>query len=174
MKAGVERRQDLRGHRLLRLQPARIDVHQPSELGQAEHAAVGIIGDMGLAEERRHMVFAMREERDVAHQNHFAIAFDLFEDGVENGGGVLRIARENFLIGLGDARGRVAQAFAGRIVSRPGQQRPHGGFGVFATRAMSAGAACFAPEGFSPGLFGVLAGRARPRLGGGALRGKAE
>ena len=55
-----------------------------AELRQAEHAAIGVIGDMGLAEKRRHVMFAMREERDVAHQHHFAIAFDLLEHRVED------------------------------------------------------------------------------------------
>ena len=46
----VDRGRDLRGQMLLRLQAARIDIDQPRELGQADHALHRPIGDMRLAD----------------------------------------------------------------------------------------------------------------------------
>ena len=50
---------------------------------------------MRLAEERRHVVFAMREEGDVAHQHHVGIALDLGEDARQLLVGVFAIAGKN-------------------------------------------------------------------------------
>ncbi len=86
-EARLERIGDLRRHRLLRLQPTREDVDEPGELGKADHAAGRVVGDVRLAEERHHVVLAMRVERDVAHEDDVAVAFDLLEDVVKSSAG---------------------------------------------------------------------------------------
>src|SRR6188768_1407957 len=58
---------DLRGHVLLGLQPARIDVDQAGKLGEAHDPVHRLVGDMRLAHERHHVVLAMGVEGDVAH-----------------------------------------------------------------------------------------------------------
>ena len=70
----LDRGRDLRGHVLLRLQAARIDVDQPRELGQPDHPVDRLVGDMRLADERHHVMLAMGVEGDVAHQHEIVVA----------------------------------------------------------------------------------------------------
>src|ERR1035438_1554151 len=56
MQGRIDRMDDLRSHRLLGLQAARESVDDARQLGKTDDAAVRIIADMRLAEERHHMV----------------------------------------------------------------------------------------------------------------------
>ena len=70
----LDRGRDLRGHVLLRLQPARIDIDQPRQLGKPDHPVHRLVGDMRLAHERHHVMLAMGVEGDVAHQHEIVVA----------------------------------------------------------------------------------------------------
>ena len=94
---------DLRRERLLHLQPAREDVDDACELGQADDAPVRNVGDVRDAGERRDVVLAMALEAHVAQQDHVAIAGDVLEGAGELGRGILAIAAEALLEGLDDA-----------------------------------------------------------------------
>ena len=94
---------------LLRLQPARIDVDQPRELGKSDHPLDRQVGDMRPAEERHDVVLAMRIERDVAHQHEIVVGADLGERAVEHLDRAFVIAAEQFVIGGDDAARRVEQ-----------------------------------------------------------------
>src|SRR3546814_6078550 len=60
---------DLGGQPLLTLQPARIAVEHARELGKADDAVPGEVGDRRLSGDRRHMMLAMRsEERRVGKE----------------------------------------------------------------------------------------------------------
>src|SRR5690606_26921694 len=62
----VERLRDLAGQPLLKLQPPRESVNEARELRNPHDAAGGAIGDVGLAHDRREMMLASRNERNVA------------------------------------------------------------------------------------------------------------
>ncbi|VTZ59980.1 conserved hypothetical protein [Sinorhizobium medicae] len=125
---------DLRRHCLLRLQAAGVNIDDTGDFGKAEHATVRQVGDMGLADNRHHMVLAMRIERDVLFEHDIIVAGDFLEGSAEH---VFRreiVAAENFPICLGDTRGRVLQAFSCRIFARPAQQYTNGFFGFLLRR----------------------------------------
>ena len=87
---------------------------------------------MRLADERHHVVLAVRVERDVAHQHEIVIGADLAEGAVEHVGRQLAISAVKLVVGVDDAPRRVEQAFAVGIVARIGDQRPHRGQRVLA------------------------------------------
>ena len=91
-----------------------------------------IVGDVRLADERHHVVLAVRIERDVAHQHHVLVAADLLEGRRQHLGRIVAVAGIKLLVGLHDATRRIAQALAVRIVARPGDQRPHRRLGLLA------------------------------------------
>ena len=84
LQACVDRLGDLRSHVFLGLQAAGEDIDDAGNLGKPEDTALRQVGDMRLAYHGQHMVFAMREEGDVAHQYHVVIAADLLEGPSEN------------------------------------------------------------------------------------------
>jgi microcompartment protein CcmK/EutM len=90
----IDRRGDLRGQRLLRLQALREHVDKPRQLREADDAVGRIIGDMRLADEGHDVVLAMRKKRDVAHQNQIVVAFDLGEYALQDFLGILPVAAE--------------------------------------------------------------------------------
>src|SRR5262249_54469 len=131
----VDRGRDLGGHVLLRLQAPRIDVDEARELGEPDHAVDWLIGDVGLADERHHVMLAVGVEGDVAHQHEVVVAADLVEGAVEHLGRALAIPAIKLLVGVDDALGSLDQAFARRVVARKGDQRAHRSFRVLARGA---------------------------------------
>ena len=67
--------------------------------------------------------------------DHVVIAFDFLEGAGEKFFRILVVAGEPILKGAGDALGRIAQAFARRIVAGPVQKRADGVFRLLARRA---------------------------------------
>src|ERR1019366_8645178 len=66
----VDRAGNLSGQCLLRLQPLGVDIDQPRELGKSNDSNLGrVVGDMRHAEERHHVMLAVRRERNVADEN---------------------------------------------------------------------------------------------------------
>ena len=114
--------------RLLRLQAVRKDVDDAGDLRQADHLAIRQVADMRLADDRHHVVLAMRDELDVLDDDHVVIAGDFLEGAAELVGRAHVVAGEHLAIGLGHALRRIHQAFAVRIVAGPAQQRAHGCF----------------------------------------------
>src|SRR6516165_2560406 len=101
---------DLRGHTLLRLQPARIDVDEAGKLGKSHHPVHRIISYVRLAHERHHVVLAMGIEGDIAHQHEVVIPPDLAERAFEHIDRAFAIAAVKFFIGVDHALGRIADA----------------------------------------------------------------
>src|SRR3546814_3612598 len=60
---------DFCGEALLHLQPPRIAIEHARELGNADDAVARQIGDRCLAGDRRHMMFAMRLERNRSEEH---------------------------------------------------------------------------------------------------------
>jgi hypothetical protein len=121
----IERMGDLVGQPLLQLEPAGEGVGKAHQLGDPDHPPLGPVGDMGVAVDRREMMLAGRDDRDVPQEDGLVIAFGLAERALEQRGRVDRIAGEPFAIGPRDPRRRVAQPFAGRIVAGRGDQGAH-------------------------------------------------
>ena len=65
------------------------------------------------------------DQRDVAQEDRFLIAFGFVEDPAEERLRVDSIAGEPFAVGPGHSRGRVPDAFARGIVSGGGDERAH-------------------------------------------------
>src|SRR3546814_16818443 len=74
---------------------------------------------MGHADDRCHVVFAMRLEGDVLQKDNFIIAAHLLECPAEMMSGFFAISLAIFFPGTSDTLGCVEQSFAGGIVSRP-------------------------------------------------------
>src|SRR5690606_40189328 len=83
-----------------------------------------------------HHHFPTRRSSDlIAHEDDIVIAADFAEHLGENFAGILPVAAKKLFISLGDASGRFEKALARWIVTRPGNQRANGGFGLFAARS---------------------------------------
>src|SRR3546814_16376266 len=87
----------LGGQPFLHLEPARIAVEDACEFRNADDAVLRQIGDRRLAGDRRHMMFAVRLERNIAQQHDLVIAADLFESAGQMNRRVLAIAVAIFL-----------------------------------------------------------------------------
>ena len=68
-------------------------------------------------------MLAVRLERDALEQHDIVVAADLLEGAIEMVRGILAVTAAIFLPCARDALGGVEQAFAGRIVARPADQR---------------------------------------------------
>ena len=91
---------------------------------------VGQVTHVRAADDRRHVVFAMALELDVAQHDEFVVALDFLEGARQVLLGIQRVAAEPVLVGLDHALGRVEQAFARGVLAGPAQQRAHGLFGL--------------------------------------------
>ena len=112
----------------LDLQPLGINFQNARQLADAHHAALRQVSDMRATNDRHHVVFAMAFHADVAQDHHFIIAIGFFEGPREQIHRVRLIAGKEFLIGAGDARGGIHQAFTGRVITGPAQQGAHRSF----------------------------------------------
>src|SRR5690606_23976599 len=128
---------DLRGHLLLDLEAPRIGLDHARELADAHHLAIGQVADVSTADDRRHVVFAVAFELDVAQHDHLVVAADLLEGALEVLARVLAIAAEPVAVGIDHALGRVEQAFARGIIAGPAQQGADGGLGLVAVHAVA-------------------------------------
>src|ERR687893_1184388 len=78
---------------------------------------------MSFANDRGEMVLAMRDEADVAEQDHLVVAVGLVERGAQDFGWIVAVAGEPFLIGAAYSIRRAQQAGAGRVLADPAQER---------------------------------------------------
>ena len=127
---------DLHGHGFLRLQALGEDLDQAGQLGEANDLAGRHVRHPGLAQERRHVVFAVALHVDAAQHDHVVIALHVLEGPGKLLGRIAVIAGEPLAIGVDHALGRVEQAFAVRVVAGPGQQGPDGGHGLVSGGAL--------------------------------------
>ena len=88
-------RGDLRGHLLLHLEAAREDVDHARELADADDLVGRQVADMGAADDRRHVVLAVRLELDVAQHDHLVVAADFLEGAAQVLARVDARSREN-------------------------------------------------------------------------------
>ena len=97
-------------------------------------AAVGNVGDPGLADDRCHVMLAVAFEADGAERNHLVVALDLLEGLGQDFRGVHRVAREILLVGLDDTLWRLDQPIARGILAGPAENRAHRLFGFLLAR----------------------------------------
>ena len=142
LEHGIETRRDLGGHLLLDLQPPRIDVDQPRQLGNSDHAVARQIADVHAADDRRHVVLAMRLETDVAQHHHLVVAAGLLEGPLEIVARIILVTGKPFLISAHDAPRRGQEPFPVWIVAGPTDERAHGALRFLAGRPRGRGRAC--------------------------------
>ena len=126
----VDRRDDLAGQAFLGLEAAGEDVDDAGELREPNDFFTGIVGDMGLADERHHVVLAMRKEGDVTDEHDVVVAAEIFEGAIQRILGGLAVAGVEVLVGLCHPLRGIAQTLAIRIVTSPGDQRANGPLGL--------------------------------------------
>ena len=95
---------DLVGEALLQLQPVRVEVDDAGELREPEDPRRGYVPDVRDASEREQVVFAHRDERDVAREDELVVALVVGERRERE-----RPRREQFGIRRGDPTRRVPQ-----------------------------------------------------------------
>src|SRR3546814_20867080 len=83
---------------------------------------LGQVADVGLADDRRHVVFAVALELDVAQHDHLVVAGNLLEGALQVLARIVGVAAEPVSVGVDHALGRVEQALPSRIVASPAQQ----------------------------------------------------
>src|SRR5690606_27224450 len=76
----------------------------------------------------------VRVEGHVADEHDVVIASDILEGASERLLRCLPVAAEELLIGTHNARGRIHQTLAVRVVARPGDQCAYSRLGLLATR----------------------------------------
>mmetsp|Transcript_24844 Transcript_24844/g.65528 ORF Transcript_24844/g.65528 Transcript_24844/m.65528 type:complete len:277 (+) Transcript_24844:203-1033(+) len=117
---------------LLDLQPPRVEVRNPRELGEAEHDAAGEVTDVYPAVEGQQVVLAQRVKLDVAHDDHPAhgarrISLVDAKLGVADDIAQLAsVARREEAQRLGGAQRRSHQALARGVLADRVQQRLEG------------------------------------------------
>ena len=110
---------DLRGHLFLDLQPSGIGVDDPRQFADPDHAVIRQVSDVGAADDRFHVMLAVRLETDIAQQHHLVVTLDLFEGALQQHHRIDRVALEVFIVGARHPFRRAGQAFAGWIVAGP-------------------------------------------------------
>jgi hypothetical protein len=116
-------------HFFLNLKTLCIDVDKASELRDSNNAIAGKIANVDAADDRRHMMFAVRFELDVAQQHDLIVTSDFFEGSLQVFTRIFKITRKPFFISAYDATGCSEQSFAIRIVAGPTNESTHGIFG---------------------------------------------
>src|SRR3546814_3854197 len=94
-------------HLLLDLQPPGIGLDDAGKLADADDPLIRQIGNMRLADDRDHVVLAMRNEADVAQHDHLVVAVGLLEGALQNLDWVDFVAREELLEGADNPCGRL-------------------------------------------------------------------
>ena len=129
----LQRVRDLVGEALLHLQAAREHIHDARNLAQADHLVTRDVGDMRLADERQHVMFAHRVVLDISHDDHFTLAvFHLEHRAVDDRLDVLTVAFEQLIVHLGDPVRRAQQAIPVGVFAHLQQDQAHRIFDFFA------------------------------------------
>lgn len=112
------------GETLLNLQPASEGVHHPGYLAQAGDFTIRDIGDMGLADEREHMVLAHGIDVNVFHKDHLTV-FLIEDGGADDFGSALEIALGEELEGFGYPLRGLQQPFSLGVFSEETENLLH-------------------------------------------------
>ena len=120
---------DFGRHLFLHLEAAREDVDHAGQLADADDLAGRQVTHVGAADDRRHVVLAVRFELDVAQHDHLVVAAGLLERAAQVVARVDRVAGKPVGVGVDDALRRIEQAFASRVFAGPAQQRADGVLG---------------------------------------------
>src|SRR6185436_7299248 len=123
---------DLRGQRFLHLQPAGERFDDACQLADADDFSVGKVADVHSADDRRHVMLAVRLEADVAQHDHLVVALDLAERAPQELERVFVVPAEPIFVGADDSARCSDEAFAIGVVADPLQQRADGRFCLFA------------------------------------------
>src|SRR5664280_1408367 len=121
---------NLRGHPLLDLRSARVDIHQPRQLGQPSHPSLAArdVADVSDPVEGHEMVLTGAVDLDVAHEDELVVAY--LEVRREDVFRLLPHAREDLDVDPGPAAGSPLEPVA---------------FGVLAVRQQKLTAAALTP-----------------------------
>jgi len=123
----------------LDLQTFGIGFHHPCKFTDADNSIAGQISNMSTANDRQHVVLAMRLKPNVTKDDHLVITFDFFEGFLEIPDGIVAIAVKEFLVGARDASRRASKAFPIRIVADPLYEGSNSLFRLLARRSRSRG-----------------------------------
>ena len=85
---------------------------------------------MCMADDRRHVMFAVRFEMDVAQDDYFVVALDFLKRPLEIRDGIFFVTGKPVLVRSCNACRGIDQAFAIRVFSRPEQERCNGFLGL--------------------------------------------
>ena len=110
---------DLRGHLLLHLKAASECLDNACEFADADDFLIRQVANMRVADDRRHVVFAMGFELDVTQHDHLIVAVKFFECTREKLDRIFLVAAEPVLVGAGDPRGCINQSFPARVFAGP-------------------------------------------------------
>jgi hypothetical protein len=110
---------DLRCQLFLHLETSCVAVDDACELADTHHLVGGQVPDVHSADDGRHVMLAMRLERDIAQHHHLVVAAHLLEGPAQVVGGVTLVAGEPVPVGVDDALGRLQQSFPSRIIASP-------------------------------------------------------
>ena len=114
----------------LNLEATGVAVQHAGELGNADDAVAGKICDVRLADDRRHVMLAMGEKRDVLEKDDVVVTAGVLKRSFQMHRGLFFVAPAILPPSPCNAFGRVDQAFSVRIVSRPAQQGTNGFFNL--------------------------------------------
>ena len=109
----------LGGHFLLHLGTSRKTLDDPCKLADTDDLVGRQVTDMRAADDRRHVMLAVRFELDVSQHDHLVIAGHFLKGAAQILAGIDGIAREPFTVCLNDAARRIEQPFASWIIARP-------------------------------------------------------
>jgi hypothetical protein len=101
------------------LKPLREDVDEPNELRYSHNPLARKIADVNTADDRRHVVLAMRFEPDVAQQNNLIVAGGFFKGPLQILARILEITRKPLFVCTSNASGCSDEPFAIGIIARP-------------------------------------------------------
>src|SRR5215813_2970563 len=121
---------DLSSHLFLNLQTLGKYLYDAGKLANANHTTAWNVGDPNLADDRRHVMFAMALEANATQSNHFVIPFDLLECLLQNLDRVLAVAGKKFFKRARHACGSLGQTITFWIVAGPLNNAPKCRFDV--------------------------------------------
>jgi len=117
---------DLLRHGFLRLQPLGEYIEQPRNFADTDDIFIGQIGDMRPANDRHHVMLAMRFKRHVFQQHDFIIALHILKRFGKNRVHILIIPGVKLAVGIDHALRRIAQTLALWVIPRPANQGANG------------------------------------------------
>lgn len=113
---------NLSGQFFLHLKTASKCLDHARKFADADDLIFWQVTDVRFANNRRHMMFAMRFKRDITEYDHLVVAFDLFEGAFKVLDRVFAVAAKPVFISPRDAFGCIDEPFATGVLASPQQQ----------------------------------------------------